>query len=200
MENKQQHTFANPGPGALIGLIMACFCLFAMNTGKLDSTAAPVLSAWMFGAALLQYPTGLMELRNGDQKGGNTFFVFGAFLCCANAISLMVKYLLTQNGMPFDSRVEGWAWLAITLCVLLWTPAFLKKSTAILFTMMVTLDIALVPLSFVDMGVLDKATFAPVIGWLLLIMGIQGIYLTGAMILNEAFDKTILPIPGPVLK
>jgi hypothetical protein len=31
-------------------------------------------------------------------------------------------------------------------------------------------------------------------------MAIQAIYLTGAMILNDAFDKTVLPIPGPVLK
>jgi len=196
----QQHTFANPGPSALIGLVMACFCLFAINTGKVEGTAAPVLACWMVGGGLLQYAAGLMELRNGDQKGGNTFFVFGAFLMFANALSLMTKYLLAQHGMPFDARIEGWAWLGITSCIILWTPAFLRKSNAILCTMVVVLDVTLILISLVDMAVIDKATYGPISGWALLIIGILGIYLTGAITVNEAFDRAVLPIPGPVLK
>jgi succinate-acetate transporter protein len=195
----QQHTFANPAPGALIGLVMACFCLFAINTGKVSSAAAPILACWLIGGGLLQYMTGLMELRNGDQKGGNTFFLFGAFLMFANAFSLLTKYILTQKSLPVDVAIEGWAWLAVTICVILWTPAFLRKNTAILFSMMCTLDVALVFVSFIDIGILDKTIYAPIPGYALLIMGIQGIYLSGAMILNEAFDRTILPIPGPIL-
>jgi succinate-acetate transporter protein len=195
-----QHTFANPGPAALIGLVMACFSLFALTNGKVNGTAAPILACWLVGGGLLQYMTGIMELRNGDMKGGNTFFLFGSFLMFANAISVMTKFILTTKNIPFDPRIEGWAWLGITICVLLWTPAFLRKTTGILFTMMVTLDVALVFLSFLDMGVLDKAVFGTIPGIALLVMAIQAIYLTGAMILNDAFDKTILPIPKPIIK
>lgn len=71
---------------------------------------------------------------------------------------------------------------------------------ALLFAMVAILDVALVIISLVDMAVIDKATFAPISGWLLLLIGILGVYLSGGNIVNEAFDRTIIPIPGPIIK
>jgi len=199
MSSSHEHVFANPGPAGLVALAMACFTFFALLTGKVSGTAAPVLACWMIGGGLIQYGTGWMELRNGVTKGGNVFFMFGAFFMFVTALSLFTKYMLTQKGMPIDPRVEGWAWLAATIGLILWTPAYMKNSPKLLFFAVVLIDIALICISFMDMGVAPKATYAPIAAWTLLLAGIIGLYLSGAIMLNTEFGRVVLPTTTPMI-
>jgi len=194
------HTFANPGPAGLIALAMACFAFWAMYTGRVTGDAGPVLAAWMFGGGLVQYAVGWMELRNGEIRGGNVFLFFGAFFMFTNAIGLMVKYLLAKNGLPMDVRIEGYTWIACTIGLILLTPLYAYKTTSIMFLLVCIVDICLILISFMDMGVLAKATYAPPTGWMLFVVGCLGLYVAGAVGCNTHFGKTFFPLPGPVIK
>lgn len=195
-----EHVFANPGCAGLVALAMACFTFFALLTGRVTHDAAPVLACWMVGGGLIQYACGWMELRNGVIKGGNVFLMFGAFFMFVTAISLFTKYMLAEKGMPVDPRVEGWAWLAAAIGLILWTPAYMKNSPALLFLAVVLIDVALICIAFMDMGVWPKATSAPIAAWALLLAGIIGLYLSGAIMLNTEFGRVILPTSTPLVK
>lgn len=195
-----EHTFANPGPAALTALAMACFAFFAIYTGKVGATAAPVLACWMIGGGLIQYAVAWMELKNGDIKGGNVFLMFGSFFMFVTALSLFTKYMLSQHGMQFDAHIEGWCWLAATLALIVWTPAYMKNSPKIMFLVVGLVDIALLLISFMDMGVLAGATYKPIAGWILFVVGVLGVYVSGAIMLNTVFGKSILPTTTPMIK
>jgi len=197
--SQHEHVFANPGPAGLTALAMACFAFFAMFTGKVTGGAAPMLACWLIGGGLIQYAVGWQELRNGDIKGGNVFLMFGSFFMFVTALSLFTKYMLGQHGMAFDARIEGWCWLAATIALILWTPAYMKNSPKILFFAVVLIDIALVLISFMDMGVLAGATYKPPAAWCLMIAGLIGLYLAGAIMLNTVFGRAVLPTTTPMV-
>ena len=50
-----------------------------------------------------------------------------------------------------DGHVDGWAWLALTIVVWLWTPAFFK-SPAMLTVVVLALDVALPCIALKDIG------------------------------------------------
>ena len=195
-----EHVFANPAPAGLIALAMACWTFWAMYTGRVTGGAAPVLAAWMIGGGLVQYATGLIELRNGAIKGGCVFLFFGAFFMFVTALSLITKYLLAQNGMPFDARIEGYAWMACAIGLILFTPAYATKSPKFMFFLVVIVDICLVLIALMDMNAIPKAVYAPPTGWMLFIVGCMGLYLAGGIMINSEYGRSIVPLTTPLVK
>jgi succinate-acetate transporter protein len=83
------------------------------------------------------------------------------------------------------------------LVLWLWTPAFLKN-TVLLFAIVALLDVALPFVALMDLGLIGKSNaFIP--AWALLGAGIVGIYLSGALVVNTAFGREVLPLPGPLV-
>lgn len=195
-----EHVFANVAPAGLIALAMACWAFWAMYTGRVNGTAAPVLAAWMIGGGLVQYAVGWMELRNGDIRGGNVFLFFGAFFMFVTALSLMTKYLLAQNGMPMDARIEGYCWMACAIGLILCTPAYATKGSKVMFVVVVIVDVCLVIIALMDMAAIPKAVYAPPTGWALFVVGCLGLYMAGAVMVNTMFGKSVFPVPGPLIK
>ena len=193
-----EHVFANPAPAGLIALAMACWTFWAMYTGRVTGDAAPVLACWMVGGGLVQYVVGMFELRNGVQLGGNVFLFFGAFFMFVTALSLMTKYLLAKNGLPMDARIEGYAWMACAIGLIGFTPAYLK-GPKLMFLLVVIVDICLVLIALIDMAAIPKAAYAAPVGWMLFLVGVMGLYLATAVMLNTAFGKSVLPTTTPFI-
>ena len=190
--------WSNPTPAGLVALAVACFCFFALLTGKVTGAAVPLLGCWLIGGFVVQLIVALVDLKGGNTTGGNTFLFFSAFFMLVGGLEMILKFNAANNGIVLDARIDGWAWLVLTIVVFMWTPAFFK--TPLVLTLIVlALDVALPFITLMDLGILPKA-YAVIPAWALLIAGILGIYLSAAIIVNTAFGRQVYPMPGPIIK
>ncbi|MBM7614147.1 acetate uptake transporter family protein [Alkaliphilus hydrothermalis] len=190
--------WSNPTPAGLVALAVACFCFFALLSGKVTGEAIPLLGVWLLGGFVVQLIVAIVDLKGGNTTGGNTFLFFSAFFMLVGGIEMIMKFNATNNGILLDARIDGWAWLVLTIVLYLWTPAFFK--TPLVLTLIVlSLNVALPFITLMDLGILSKS-YAAIPAWALLIAGIFGIYLSAAIIVNTAFGREVYPMPGPIIK
>lgn len=197
--SQHEHSFANPTPAGLIALAIACFTLFALLTGKVPHEALPILACWQFGGFITQIITAVIELKDKNIAGGNVFTYFAAFFMLTGGLESITKYLLSTTGLPFSAAVDGYAWLVLAIATTLLTPAYLAGSS-ILFLGLICADVAIWAVALMDLGVISHHVGAPVAGWFLLFLGIIGLYLAAAVVLNTVFKRTILPPGKPLVK
>lgn len=186
------------GPAGLVALAMACFCFFALLTGRVDHSAMALLGIWLMGGFVVQIVTALLELREGNLLGGNVFTFFSAFFMLVSGAEMLVKFYAAHTGLVIDARLSGWAWLAITMAITLWTPAYLAGARS-LSLVVISLVPALWIIALRDLGVLGPE-WAPIAGYFALLGGLMGIYTSAAVILNSKFSRVILPVGSPFIK
>jgi succinate-acetate transporter protein len=177
----QPREWANATPAGLVALAVASFCFFAVLNGFVGAGALPLLACWLFGGFAVQIVVALIDLKSGNAAGGNTFLYFSAFFMLVSAAGFLMKSMLPG----LDAHIDGWAWLALTLVVWLWTPAFFK-SPAVLTVVVLALDVALPCITIRDIGLLANAPVNKLLG--------------SAMILNGTFGRRILPNPAPIAR
>ena len=195
----QEHSFASPSPAGLAALAVACFGFAAVFLGKVGLGGLPLLAAWLIGGFVVQITTAVIELKDHNIAGGNVFLFFAAFFMLAAALSVFAKFMLHVYGMKPQAYVEGWCWLAGAAFLTAVTPAYLKGSK-IFFLAVVMADIVLWILCFLDLGLADPKLFKPIAAYLLIAIGVIGIYLAGATVCNTVFGKSIYPVPKPFVK
>ncbi len=191
--------WANPAPAGLVALAIACFTFYAILSGTVDHSCIPLLGIWLIGGFFVQVIVAIIELNHGNLTGGNVFLFFSAFFMLVGGLEFILKYFASLNGWVIDAHIDGWAWLVLWITLILWTPAYLKQSPAIMSLVVLSLDIAVFFVAFMDIGWLGHQ-YSPIAAYFLLIGGILGIWVASAIILNTAFGKTVLPMPGPFLK
>ena len=192
------HGWANPSPAGLVALAMACFTFFALLTGKVEHTAIPLLGCWLIGGFVVQLVVGLIELREGNSAGGNVFTFFAAFFMLVGGLEFLVKYFAALHSWPLDARIDGWAWLTLAVALITWTPAYFKAPLALCLAIL-CLDVAVPIICLMDLQVLAP-TAAPIAGYLLAVTGLLGLYISSAIITNTAYNRQVLPMPGPIVK
>ena len=184
--------WANPTPAGLVALAVACFCFFAMLNGYLEASGLKLIGCWLLGGFVVQLVVGLLDLKSGNLPGGNTFLFFSAFFMLVGGLEMLVKADAIAAGNPADGLVDGYAWLALTVVLLLWTPAFCKKFT-LLSLIVLALDVALPFITLIDLRVLS-ADWKPVPAYALLISGVIAIYFSAALVVNGTFGKKVYPV------
>ena len=105
---------------------------------------------------------------------------------------MFVKYHGIETGTALDTRIDGFAWLALTVVVYLWTPAFCKPFS-LLSLVVLALDAALPFIALIDLKVLP-AELSVIPAYALLAAGAIGIYLSAALVVNTAFGRKIYPV------
>jgi len=193
MQNQTaQREWANPTPAGLVALAVACACFFAMLTGRVETSAMPLIGCWLLGGFVVQIAVGLLDLKGGNHTGGNTFLFFSAFFMLVGGIEMMCKYSPLLNDLPLDARIDGYAWSILTLVLYLWTPAFLTRFN-LLSIIVLLLDAALPFIALTDLGLIPKQ-FSHVAAWSLLLAGLVAIYLSAATVVNQAYGRTVYPV------
>lgn len=193
--------WASPTPAGLLSLIVACVLFFAMYTGKITAPGAlPIMGCWLLGAFIVQLSVGLIELKSGVYLGGNVFLVFSSFFCLASGIEMFVKYNAILNKLPIDSRADGWAFLAILICLLPITICYMKKAPLSFILLVFSLLAAAGVLVGLDLKLIDHHTYAPICGWLFMLSAFFAFYTMAAMFLNTTFEKVVLPMGNPLIK
>lgn len=196
--NSEIKQWANPTPAGLVALAVACFCFFALLTGKVEKSALPLMGCFLIGGFFIQVIVGLLDLKSQNLAGGNTFLYFSVYFMLVSGSEMFLKYFVAG----LDTRIDGWAWMALAFVVILFTPAF-YKSPAILFFLVLILDLAVPCIVISDLRIFApeiSSVFSQVAGYCLLACGILGIYLAAAMIVNGTYNKTIIPNPAPLYK
>ena len=189
-----QKEWSNPTPAGLVALAVACACFFAMLTGRVEASAMPLIACWLLGGFVVQFVVGLLDLKGGNATGGNTFLFFSAFFMLVGGFEMVMKYTAMAAGTPLDSRIDGYAWAVLAMVLLLWTPAFMTKFT-LLSVVVLLLDVALPVITLLDLRLLPK-DYAFIPAYALLFAGLVAIYLSAAMVVNQAFGRTVYPLPG----
>ena len=193
----QTKEWANPTPAGLAALAVACICFFAMFMGYVDvGKALPLLGCWLIGGFVIQITVAFLDLKGGNYTGGNTFLFFSAFFMLATGMGMFCKFFF---GGDVSANIEGWAWLILTLVLVLWTPAFFKPF-GILSLIVVALDIAIPIVALRDLGVLSGNLLeflTLVAAVMLLIAALLAVYLSAAMVVNKAFGREIYPVIKP---
>lgn len=195
----EQKGWATPGPAGLVALAVACFGFYAVLSGTVEHTAIPVLGIWLLGGFIVQLSVALIELKSGVVTGGNVFLFFSAFFMFVGGFEFLFKYYAATKGLAIDFTIDGWLWLPLLITLLFWTAAYLKESPAIMSLVVLLLDVGVFFVTFMDMGVLAHS-FAPVAAYSLLAAGLGALWVASATIVNTAYGRTVLPMPGPFLK
>ena len=193
-ETQASREWANPTPAGLVALAIACICFFALLTGRVDASAMPLVGCWLIGGFVVQLVVSLLDLKGRNHAGGNTFLFFSAFFMLVGGIAMLLKYQALQAGSPLDARIDGFAWCILAVSLILWTPAFFK-SFNLLSLVILFVDIALPFVALTDLGVIPK-DLAHIAGWSLLVAGLLAVYLCSALIVNQAFGRTVYPVIG----
>ena len=194
-----EHSFATPGPAGLAALAVACFGFAAVFLGKVGLGGLPLLAAWLIGGGIVQLSTAWIELKDHNITGGNVFLFFSAFFMFAAALSVFAKFMLLSNNIKPLSYVEGWCWMAGAGFLTVVTPAYFKSPKP-MGILVVLVDIVLWSIVFMDLGISDPKIFKPLCAYLLIATGWIGIYMSGAIVCNTVYGKTVFPIPGPFIK
>jgi succinate-acetate transporter protein len=185
--------WANPTPAGLVALAIACICFFALLTGGVSATAMPLIGCWLLGGFVIQFVVALLDLKSGNQPGGNTFLFFSAFFMLTSGLEMLLKYKAITVYSPLDGRIDGYAWVVLSIVLWLWTPAFFAKFN-LLSLIVALLDIALPFIALTDLGVLPHQ-FVNISAWSLLAAAAVAVYLSAATIVNGALKKPFYPLP-----
>lgn len=192
--------WASPAPAGLTALAIACFTFFAVLTGKVPGSVAPLLGCWLIGGFVVQFTVAVIELKDGHLLGGNVFLFFSAFFMLVGGIEFLVRTNAGFAAAKPNTAIDGWAWLVLTITLILWTPAYLKTSNTVMGLLVLLLDVAVIFVTLKDLGLMDAAMGGKYAGWFLLGGGILGIYMAAAIELNAAFGRAVLPVGSSIIK
>jgi succinate-acetate transporter protein len=197
--SSETHSFSSPTPAALSALAIAAFIFFGLLTGRIGEDSRLAVACWLFGGFLCQCVAAIMELKDKNHAGGNVMLLFSCFFMLTTALINMAEFICHANEIHFAMATDPYAWLVLAIVLTLFTPAYLVGSP-VFFAALVLADVALwflVALKF--QAVLPPPTAALGAAYSILTVGLLGIYLATANMLNTAFKQTILPVGKPLV-
>jgi len=179
----------NPAPLGLMGFGLTTVLLNLINAGILSSDALGiVLPMGIFYGGLAQIIAGLLEAKNRNTFGTVAFTSYGLFWLSFVAMKTLPALGLAPEPSAVDVSAYLIAWGVFT--ALLTAGTF--KSPRTLQLVFITLTILFFLLSIGD---LTGSTEIRVIGGLEgILCGSLATYLATADILNEVYEKKILPV------
>lgn len=188
-----------PRPVSALALGLSAFALnlFLVSitlTGLAPSETFPVFLASGFFYGFVQILVGLHEYRIGSAFTGLVFGSFGAFW-----MSTALLVLLQSTGTLSFGDAAGTAlglyfvaWTVFTSY--LWVASFTANRTAwLVFSVLI---VALVLFDLAQFGVVPIAYGA----WAGVLDAILAWYMAAALVLNEMYGRTILPLGDPLVR
>ena len=186
---------ANPAPLGLLGFGITTVLLNLHNAGlfPLDSM---ILAMGIAYGGLAQVIAGMMEFRKGNTFGTVAFTSYGLFWWSLVALLVLPSFSFTGISAPTETAMAAYffMWGLFTFTMFFGTLKtnralqFVFMSLAILFFMLTIRDLTGNPTLF------GEFTFGNLTGIEGIICGLSAVYLAFAEVLNEAHQKTVLPI------
>ena len=179
---------ANPAPLGLMGFGMTTVLLNIHNAGfyPLDTM---ILAMGFFYGGLAQVIAGIMEFRKGNTFGTVAFTSYGLFWQSLVFLLIIPQTPLWATAASNSAMIMYFiCWGAFTLCMFIGTlkanrgTQFVFLSLAILFFLLAIGDAT------------GSALIKTITGWEGIVCGLSAWYVAVAEILNEKFERTVLPL------
>jgi len=182
-----QDLTANPAPLGLMGFGMTTVLLNLHNSGLFE-LGAMILAMGHFYGGIAQIIAGIMEWKKGNTFGTVAFTSYGLFW-------LTLVALLMMPALGLAEPAENSAMVAYLLMWGLFTAvlfvATLKMNRALQF---VFFSLALLFFLLALGDYTGNATITTIAGIEGIICGMSAIYTALAQVLNEVYERTVLPI------
>ncbi len=191
-----EHKLANPAPLGLLGFGVTTVLLNLHNAGFFPLNSMILAMGLVYGG-LAQVIVGVMEYRKGNTFGTTAFTSYGLFWWSLVA-------LIVLPNMPFFGGINISGGSAMAAYFFMWglftfvmffgtlktnrALQFVFMSLAILFFMLTIRELTGNPVLF------GNITFNTITGIEGIICGFSAVYLALAEVVNEANNRTILPI------
>lgn len=179
---------ANPAPLGLMGFGMTTVLLNLSNAGLLDSSSLGViLSMGIFYGGLAQIFAGMWEMKRGNTLGATAFSSFGLFWI--SLVALEVFPVLGWVEEPSGQVMAAYLFMWGIFTALMTLATF--KANRVLQVVLVTLTVLFFLLAVADAS--DNLIIKMVAGYEGIFCGLSAIYLATADIINDTYQRTILP-------
>jgi hypothetical protein len=180
---------ANPAPLGLMAFGATTLLLNLHNAGIIGGTSMGMIMAMgFFFGGIAQVIAGAMEFRKGNTFGMLAFTSFGMFWIALVALLLLPKLGLADavDGTSMACFLGVWGLMALYMFV-----GTLKKNPA-LQVVFGTLTVLFFLLAVGDYT--SIAWIKTLAGYDGILCGLSAIYLACAEVLNETYDRAVLPI------
>jgi uncharacterized protein len=182
-------TTANPAPLGLLGFGMTTVLLNLHNAGLYELNSM-IIGMGIFVGGIAQIIAGIQEWKKNNTFGATAFTAYGSFW-----ITLVTIWLLPRTtigaGLKSDEVSMGWFLLLWGLFTAFMFIGTLKLNRA-LQTVFGSLLVLFLLLSISDFtGINSIKKVAGVEG---IFCGLSAIYASAAQIINEVYQKTVLPV------
>jgi len=180
---------ANPAPLGLLGFGMTTVLLNLHNAGfyPLDSM---ILAMGLAYGGLAQVIAGIMEYRKGNTFGTVAFTSYGLFWWSLVILLLLPKMSSVGIADPEKEAMAAYffMWGLFTLVMFFGT---LRKNRALQF---VFLSLAILFFLLTARDLTGNTYIGTITGYEGIICGLSAVYLALAEVLNEVYEKPVLPI------
>ncbi len=178
---------ANPAPLGLMGFGMTTVLLNMHNAG-IFPLSAMILAMGVFYGGLIQILAGLLEFKRGNTFATTAFTSYGAFWLTLVGLILAPK-LGWADATP--AAFMGWyliLWGLFTFCMFFGTLRANRGLQAV-FLSLTVLFFLLAASEWTGSALVGR-----IAGLEGIACGLSAIYLAMAEVLNEQFERTVLPI------
>ncbi|RXA21205.1 hypothetical protein EQO05_01850 [Methanosarcina sp. MSH10X1] len=179
---------ANPTPLGFTGLGLSAVLLSLSYIG-LYPVDSMIVSMAIFLGGFAQVFAGLMAWKKGSVFGGTAFCAFGLFWFSLAGLILLPTAGLIEAPNPISTAAYLFLWGVYTFIMLI---ATLKLGTKSIMFIFLTLFLLFILLAVVNAT--GNTGLLVVAGYVGLIMGLSALYTALAIVLNDAFGRTVAPI------
>jgi succinate-acetate transporter protein len=178
---------ANPAPLGLMGFGMTTVLLNIHNAGFFPLSAM-VLAMGVFYGGIAQLLAGMLEYKGGNTFAGTAFTSYGAFWLTLVGLVVAPKLGWAEATPPGFMGCFLFLWGLFTLFMFF---ATLRKNRAlqVIFSSLTVLFFLLAARDWTG-----SALIGQIAGFEGILCGLSAIYLAMAEVLNEVFERTVLPI------
>ena len=182
-----QDTTANPAPLGLLGFGMTTVLLNLHNAG-LYELSSMILAMGIFYGGIAQIIAGVMEVKKKNTFGATAFISYGSFWLTLVALLVMPKMGWTDAASNGAMIAYLLMWGLFTGCMFIGTLK-LTRSLQFIFGSLTVLFVLLAIGDATGSAVIK--TIAGIEG---IICGFSAFYTAIAQVLNEVYQKKVLPL------
>ncbi len=189
----------NPAPLGLAGFALTTFILSMYNARMLPASGAGIVVplAFMYGG-LAQMVAGVWEMKGGNTFGYTAFFTYGSFWVSYGLLVTLIGAGLISVGSGSSAGGAIGIFLAMfgVFTFYMWIATF--RLNWALFLVFLLLWITFFVLAAGSFG--NSVSMTQTGGVLGLLTAVAAFYTSAAIVINETFGKTTIPLGGQPLK
>ena len=179
---------ANPTPIGFTGLGLSAVLLSLSYIG-LYPVDSMIVSMAIFLGGFAQVFAGIMAWKKGGIFGGTAFCAFGLFWFSLAGLLLMPALGWIEGPEPISLAAYLFFWGVYTFFMLI---ATLKLDSKAIMFIFLTLFLLFILLAIVNAT--GNTGLLPIAGYVGFILGLASLYTALAIVLNDAFGRTVAPI------